>query len=286
MPNDPLYQPSVGFWSFIRMCIAAAYGATRDMFHADIQTVVVAITLLIVGYALFFLYRGRKEAANQAREDWLLTIAPLFLVGLVVFFFNLLRSPHLVYKDEHELARIALGRAAGVESQKNTQIANLQSQLDALASPSLHGGITAFIIGSDTSHVGSCVVTVLATISNTGAPSIATGFHLDLTLADGTAIATLPRLPPRKMATLYGGVGDKQSIVLYKEDYLVSKAIDQPIARGGAAPGFLMAEVEDCDKGRVDSAGTKVQLRFYDVNGKEYVAEQTTRGSKSMPFPY
>jgi hypothetical protein len=289
MPNDLLSQPSVGFWDFVWMCIETAYEATRNLFHADVQGMILGIALLAVGYLLFYLYRGRKKVTERALEDWLVNFAPLTLFVLLVFVVNLVRSPHLVYTAEREHAKSELDQVKAHESQQAIQITNLQSQLDALASPVLHGGITQFIVGSDTQHPGNCVVTIIATLWNTGAPSIATDFHLTLTLSDGTEIPTLPRLPPRQSATLYGGIGGKQSIVLYKEDYLAAKAIVQPIARGGAATGFLMAEVESCgvqQKERIDSVGTKIQLRFHDINGKEYIAEQTTRGSRSAPFPY
>jgi uncharacterized membrane protein len=111
------------------------------------------------------------------------------------------------------------------------------------------------------------VITIMATISNTGTPTVVNSFSVAVKLKDGKVIQAGGLLPAPDVPTvLYGDHGDKQ-MEFRPSEYLPTKTREQPIVTNGAASGFYQAVVEGVKRDTIMQSGVIVSLSFKDVLG-------------------
>lgn len=187
-------EPTIGFWKFVWMCLGEAWDATIGFLNWDIKTVVTGIILLGIGYFLFSLRRGKKTAQKRAREDFLLTFAPLGLFAIGLFGFNCLRSPYLIYHADHENARQLVGQADNRAGEAERKEHEAEQKLETQA-PRLEGVMEQAVFGekSDT-HRGMAVLQV--EVKNTGgSPSIAEEYASEIRCGESIHKARLDKVP-------------------------------------------------------------------------------------------
>jgi hypothetical protein len=267
----------VGFWQFVRMCIQSAEDATLSFLGWDTKTLLLGAASLVIGYFLFWWKRGRKDTQQRAREDFLLIVAPLALLGLSLFIFNLARSPFLVYRNtEHSLQQ----RVQKLE-QDNQICAKALAEEKDKSQPKLTLNIDQLAVGEW--HAGALPretgVLVFASLTNDGAPSIAEGWRLEVALPDGRSV----KLPSVYMSphTTSSGRGWKMD-----NDPLYEKAMT-PIERGAKPRGTLLFLTTAFTYKEMKEVGTKYILNCIDIHGKGVQGELTwTEQMSTMPQYY
>jgi hypothetical protein len=144
-----------------------------------------------------------------------------------------------------------------------------QAKIDELSKPELQGRVDAVGAAPSGAHGENAVVAITASITNTGAPSIADITGVTITPKSGGQ--PIPgNFLPKGNITLQGS--GQSALSLSPADHLPTKAFAQPIARGGGVGGYLMVVVHGITKDQV-LGGSTVVLNFNDVNGKQYSAQ-------------
>ncbi len=98
-------QPIAGFWAFVWSCIKAAEEATRAFFGLNVKTVIVGALLLILGFILFRIRRGKDKTKEKIEDYLLISLAPIGVFVVLLFVFNLVRAPYLVYAAAYAKAK-------------------------------------------------------------------------------------------------------------------------------------------------------------------------------------
>lgn len=128
-------------------------------------------------------------------------------------------------------------------------------------------------------------LTIIASIRNTGAPSIAEKFTLTVHPPKGGLIKGILQFYPDNFVLKYST--DKTEI-LYGKDALDYKAAE-PIPRGGMVRGHLFYLFPKFPLQSIELPGVKLELSFADVLGKNYavITPEFTGGKEStiVVFP-
>lgn len=151
------------------------------------------------------------------------------------------------------------------------------------STPDLKGGIDTitFTHVSDDPNNRAVGVLLVVHILNTGTPSIVDNYQLFVTpagndwkpmAAQGLFIPRTLQVPPK--------TGTQQVVypvpVVCGKDALYVKTTDQPLANGSQVRGILWFRLNGFgDQDVLNPAGTKFDLKFTDVTGKQYVASFT-----------
>src|ERR1039458_7454525 len=106
------------------------------------------------------------------------------------------------------------------------------------------------------------IIIIDAYVSNTGSPSIAKDFALSVRLPNGKTVAGQFMMPPAKGSSYTLTFESGQSAQVYGDDFLLRKAMDQPIPSNGAAGGILMALVHDVTLKEIRSPGASIEPRL------------------------
>jgi hypothetical protein len=119
---------------------------------------------------------------------------------------------------------------------------------------------------------GESIVTIFATVTNTGAQSIADEFRLSVTDPNGKTVQGEAIPPPMKGKDLrVQDKNDPRAIVpLSREDSLEQKAKNNPVAHNGAADGFLMYYV-GLSQETIMIPGTVFKMEFEDAGGHPFM---------------
>lgn len=160
--------------------------------------------------------------------------------------FFVLGASYTSWKDE---------RSAKVEAEK---------KLEQLTIPNLDGEFNSFFLAP---VQGKIVVSLEVTIKNTGAPSIADSFELDLQI-DGKNYRSFPIPHPEGDLTLFVGSDTSEGVRFHTQDYLPTKAISAPILTGGATWGYAQFMYSGITKEQARSANAV--LSFKDIRGRTY----------------
>lgn len=183
--------------------------------------------------------------------------------GLVAFtvaaFFTAWREQHEAAKAEH------------------AEVTRLTSQLNAMSTPRLTAAIDFTSHARGGPRNKDLIVGVFATISNTGAASIAKEFRVIFLAADGKATNGEMVVLPRDKLTMGDSRG--KNIELSSSNFLPRKAIANPIPTGGAVTGFILVLVRNVTHEDFTREGAHVILEFNDVNGTRHEA-QSHAGSR------
>jgi hypothetical protein len=159
---------------------------------------------------------------------------------------------------------------------EHTARLSLEKHLQELTAPKLFGSIVFVSVASATDPKDS-VVTLLANIKNTGAPSIADSMSVKIRLKNGREIRLASVIIPPSV-TLSSDDSEPRSIVLLRDNYLPTKAMSQPIVNGAAVTGWTWGLAKGASKDEVIEPGTIIILFFTDVTGKYWEISKTMTG--------
>ncbi len=195
-------MPPIDFWAFVRMCINTAWNTTISYLNLDTKSMVVAAISLIIGVILFAVARNKKDAQSKAWERFLLIVAPAGLIAILLFGFNLCRSPLLVYRAQQGAVQQAEARVKQVEAEKKVIATDLEREKDK-SQPKFELGWGTSIIGNDVVVRGNhkerhTHIFLPVTVLNHGAPSIIKGLRVTAKLKDGRELegsAFIPSQP-------------------------------------------------------------------------------------------
>ncbi len=127
------------------------------------------------------------------------------------------------------------------------------------------------------------LATVFATVRNSGPPSIATNWTLELILPSGEKHYYPPFVITDPTTTLSSSLG---SAVYKTDDLLYRKTSTTPIPTGGMVPGFLVFNIDPVTQAQADAVGTVFHLSAVDINGNTIFAEHRVQGNFSDKFVY
>lgn len=125
---------------------------------------------------------------------------------------------------------------------------------------------------------------IVASISNTGVPSIATDYTLTVKFSSGVTKTGEAFTIPTKGAKLPHQSGGGSEMI-YREDYLPRKTI-QPIPKGGCVQGSLLFLVEGASMQDLRAIGTVYRIEFKDLWGETYVAEIRNTGTRDVIYDW
>jgi hypothetical protein len=147
--------------------------------------------------------------------------------------------------------------------------------------------ITHVMTGDQGGQTGAIGVILFVTIRNMGAPTTLDTWQLDVTLPNGRRIAGVIGFgwPDLHLDTGTPQAAGK-TMRLTREHDLMEQTLKNPIPTGSRVVGATPFLVRGVAKELVMQAGTKIRLRFRDIRGNDYVAEQRMTGSRSGAVPY
>jgi hypothetical protein len=253
-------QPSIGFWTFSRMCLEAATEATQEHVKWDRETVITGAILLFLGYVLIRLRRGKEDASKRVGEEFLWGIGPLVIVAIGLFIFNCIRSPYLVYRGIES-------RTNQIEQEKNNLASELEKEKDK-SRPKFEVTTGTAIIASPVFFYTVAVKTsatlmiIPVFVFNHGAPSVIRDIRVFVRFKDGRETRGQLYLPNNKELILRGPEGPvsfpRSSSIIFKTS--------TPIPSGGQADGFASFQFPgDLMKDMRENAES-INLEVLDVN--------------------
>lgn len=147
-----------------------------------------------------------------------------------------------------------------------------EQKFEELTVPKLKATIPSFFIAPVGEHAENTLLTVVVSITNTGAPSIADNFVVKVHRDDRDY--TIDFLPPPsgKVVLFSGNSKNSNSAVLEHSDFLPDKAMSNPIPHGGAVVGFMQVVVDGLMFRDADTKETRLSVVFNDVTGTSYEA--------------
>jgi len=221
----------------------------------------IASTILGVLVPLVIHYARPSEQGERKLNDLYWQI-PVGGFG-ALFLFKLIRAPYLVWRNEEEKKKNA-------ENQRD----ELQKQLDD-RKPKLSAEICYVTISEADGDGGSVIPVIVATvlIRNTGTPSIADNFSLNLQTPDGEVFEG--RIEVIKDGTKIpdddGSRRDSPGVILNSSDTIFNKTLT-PIPNGGKVIGYLRASFPLINRKLVQQTGNTFTTSFQDVYGKSHSA--------------
>jgi hypothetical protein len=258
------------------MCIRAAYETTLANLKLELTNVIVGAIALTLGYLLFRFKRGKKHANKKAIDDGLWIFAPLGIVVVCVFAFNIVRSPHLVYRVEHDKAQELINKAEARANAAEQEKQRLAAELER-TKPDLRPEI--YNLGSGPAGKGGkdVLVLVLGTIRNLGASGSVDKFWLDLRVGDRLLGGEFPVPPAPKLKLMFGKTKEGRQITFSGQDYWTRTARAQLIAKDFSADGWIMAVFRGVTQKEVYDRMATVILTCSDMTGKKSSAEFSFR---------
>ena len=235
-------QP-IGFWAFVWLCIGKAAKSTRTLLEWNVKTCVLGACTLILGFFLYWWKFGKSGAQIRAWDDVVWIIAPMIILAIGIFIFNLLRSPVLVYRAEQEKVEEVKTKARELDNALLSLADKLRIEQDRNR-PIFEVTCGTSIMGNDTLTDGKTTeyhthVFLPVTVLNHGAPSIIRNLRFTATLKDGRAFEGFHFIPTQKELVFNMPDGH---LAFLTTDSLISRGTVTPIPTGGQADGFIYYE--------------------------------------------
>jgi hypothetical protein len=228
---------------------------------------------LILGYLFFSQRRGNKSAQDRAWEDFLLIFAPAGVIAVSILLFNCIRSPYLVYREEHEKAQQLVQQAdtrAGLAEQEKK---NLAAQLEK-SKPNLQPKVDITFVAPAGDRTNA-IIGVLGKIENLGAPGTVEDLWLDLRFDDGRMInGELAASPENKQRVYLGKNVQGKKAFLSGSEYWANKR-SEIIPTYGHVDGFLMALVRNITMQEILTKKRVIVLTCSDITGAKHSTERS-----------
>jgi hypothetical protein len=158
-----------------------------------------------------------------------------------------------------------------------------EAELEELTKPKLSGVIEGRVFGVAEAKNNQSIVTLNPLITNTGAPSVALDFNVQIELFDGRKpnVMVIPPPRPDQYFTLVAEhkVG---SVSFLGSDFVPRKASINPIPKGGVAEGFI-AVLVGAKREDIFRPETSIILVWKDVNGAPYSCGMHPKGRGQFP---
>ncbi len=136
--------------------------------------------------------------------------------------------------------------------------------------PQLAGGIVQCRFFPWPGEPNSSMIVIVASIKNTGAPSVAAAWTLSVTIPGDIKRQAEHMVAPEILQLLPTAIPRGQAIQYFPEDALYEKAVKAPIPTGGLISGHLLFKLNGIKCETVENPGTIVSLGFKDVLEKPY----------------
>jgi hypothetical protein len=205
--------------------------------------------------------------ASDART-WLIMLAALWLYCAGMSLIVAWQRPH-------------------AETTSNPVPSSGQTADESVYAPHLSGHINRLFVGHfpDTPEyraegakygflVTDGIVTLVATVRNTGSPSIAENWELILETPHGSRETAMPEVLSPNMTLPVSD--EKQTTMLGGWDALYAKTAEQPIPTGGLRRGVLVFHFHHVEAATVQMPDNKVYLQFTDQLGHVITSEPMT----------
>jgi len=145
---------------------------------------------------------------------------------------------------------------------------NATRQLEALTTPRLGGSFTLKAVAPDITNNQDSIISIVASIENTGAPSIAKNFSISVkTARKAVNVIIAPHM--KGGMNLFDETGER-GFRLEDADFLALKVGEHPIPNNGAAQGFLIGIAKNITKDELLDGTGEVELGFDDIRGGHY----------------
>jgi hypothetical protein len=136
--------------------------------------------------------------------------------------------------------------------------------------PKLEGRVDEVSVGAWPWDANSSSVTIVASVKNMGAPSIASDFRLFVNVPGLPRKEAIPYYVPKGLVLKVKPTDPDPSRYFVSSDLLYEKALRNPIQTGALIRGFLAFRLDGIPFPIADNPGTAMTLSFRDVNGKLY----------------
>jgi hypothetical protein len=159
-----------------------------------------------------------------------------------------------------------------------------EKHLQDLTVPEFSGSILYRSVAPTKNETDS-IVTLTATIKNTGAPSIADDMAVKIRLKNGKQILLEGMGIPTTDVKLSSDTPGHPGVILLKEEFLPLKTIGQPIVTGGAARGWMWGVAKGVKTAELMELGATYIISFTDVSGKAHEISSTMIGNLDLIDP-
>ncbi len=242
---------------------------------------VVGAISLIIGLILFAAARSKKDAQSKAWERFLLIVAPAGLIAILLFVYNLCRSPLLVYRAQQGAVQQAEARVKQVESEKKEIATNLEQEKDK-SQPKFELGWGTSIIGNDVVVRGNhkerhTHIFLPVTVLNHGAPSIIRGLRVTAKLKDGRELEGSAFIPSQPEFVFHM---PDESLKFSTSASLAARGTANPIPTGGQVDGYVFYEFPPDILKELRDPATLFILQVTDIAGNIYQGRITMSGPK------
>lgn len=214
-----------------------------------------------------------KRAQERTVEDFLWIIGPFAIIVLVVFIFNLFRSPYLVYRADHEneqrLFQTIENRAQSAEQALQQERDKNSPKFELSWASSVIGDGVLIENGRRTNYTE---LYLQIGVLNRGAPSVIKEWKGLLRLTDGKELEG--RLLLGNDKSIHTPVETKHGrIELPISPNLIPKWSITPIPTGGRGVGSVVFLFPPGMKEKMEGPGGAFVVKLWDMNGKEYKIE-------------
>jgi len=230
----------------------------------------VSIFLPLVVFIVRESVRLRKEgwrAMNwtKVRND------SLWMIGVYVLLFGW-AVIHTVYTDHVYLTDAARGLRYELVQCKD------------ISSPKLSGEITVTNVRRNAKSKKEQLIEVQGLITNQGAPTLITGWSVELRLGDGTIVPGHILVPPMNMISEVPKRDHNVQLFLRPEQYWTVVDVNQAIPTGAGRGGWLYALFPDTTTEYLEGHHATFVLKVRDIKGKQWPIEQTLDKSTLLRF--
>src|SRR5581483_587903 len=196
--------------------------------------------------------KGRRPSRSYSALEVSAIVAPTA--------FSILLACALAWIGEHE-ANKAATKSAGESEQK-------LAACEDTSNPKLSVDMPTVISGDSVEEHGASVF-VLASIANTGAPTVLRNWKIEIDANDVKFFGDAQYIPDP--FTIYDETG-KAVAVFRGSEALSEKVSTKPLDRGGAVVGWLKFRFQGVQAEALRSSKTKYSLTFSDIYGRTYNA--------------
>ena len=179
-----------------------------------------------------------------------------------------------IYDDHQNLV--------GVAHRLRKEVDQKQVELDKKAKPILVGKLAQIITGPAGQHDEDVVITVLGTVTNTGAPTVLLDWSEKVRFSDGKVIVgQWLVMPPEKLDLSFSHT--EPSVSLSMKNFWPRIADSNPVVTGGAANGWITARFYGLTQKQIGEDKPTVVVACADITGTPLSIEERIVSQGKLP---